>query len=217
LFGLVLDVLNDVRHCFFLLAFPAQGCSHILHRQRVRRHLRPRQCSTSHSLLTQYAHLLATCWPGHFLCRVQQLLRRSRSWSSQLRGFSWLLTHCYLFLIQTRLLRYVFVSDRHDPKPQGLTAFQLAQRILVSFILYSLYAPHPVTINPFKSALFVVYVKEREKAVHIANEGGVSPNEQFVWVLWKILKGDGNDVSGFDSCGHETSLTRATSDWTLLP
>jgi hypothetical protein len=66
---------------------------------------------------------------------------------------------------------------------------------LVSFILYSLYTPHPVTINPFKSALFVAYVREREKAVSIANEGGVSPNEQFVWVLWKILKGDGNDVS----------------------
>lgn len=72
---------------------------------------------------------------------------------------------------------------------------QLAQRILVSFILYSLYTPHPVTINPFKSALLVAYVREREKAVSIANEGGVSPNEQFVWVLWKILKGDGSDVS----------------------
>ncbi|KAF9477424.1 hypothetical protein BDN70DRAFT_907256 [Pholiota conissans] len=74
---------------------------------------------------------------------------------------------------------------------------ELAQRILVSFILYSLYTPHPVTINPFKSALFVAYVKEREKAVSIANEGGVSPNEQFVWVLWKILKGDGGDIGPY--------------------
>lgn len=72
---------------------------------------------------------------------------------------------------------------------------KLAQRILVSFILYSLYAPHPITINPFKSVLFIAYVKEREKAIEITNEGGVSPNEQLVWVLWKILKGDGNDVS----------------------
>jgi hypothetical protein len=77
------------------------------------------------------------------------------------------------------------------------TAAELPQRILVSFILYSLYAPHPVTINPFKSALFVVYTKEREKAVTTANEGGVSPNEQFVWVLWKILKGDGNDIGPY--------------------
>lgn len=52
-----------------------------------------------------------------------------------------------------------------------------------------------MTINPFKSALFVVYIKEREKAINIGNEGGVSPNEQLVWVLWKILKGDGDDVS----------------------
>lgn len=73
---------------------------------------------------------------------------------------------------------------------------QLAQRILVSFILYSLYAPHPIGINPFKSVLFVTFVKEREKAVGVAKEGEVSPNEQLVWVLWKILKGDGNDVCG---------------------
>jgi hypothetical protein len=79
-------------------------------------------------------------------------------------------------------------------------AKSLAQRILVSFILYSLYMPHPVTINPFKSALLVVYIKEREKAITIAHEGGVSPNEQFVWVLWKILKGDGNDVSNLFHC-----------------
>lgn len=71
---------------------------------------------------------------------------------------------------------------------------QLAQRILVSFILYSLYAPYPVAVNPFKSALLVTYIKEREKAVGLSKSGGISPNEQFVWVLWKILKGDGNDV-----------------------
>ena len=72
---------------------------------------------------------------------------------------------------------------------------QLATRILVSFILYSLYAPHPIAVNPFKSALYATYLSEREKAVMVAGEGGVSPNEQLVWVLWKILKGDGNDVS----------------------
>ncbi|KAH9476626.1 hypothetical protein JR316_0010539 [Psilocybe cubensis] len=91
------------------------------------------------------------------------------------------------------------LDSNTSAEQQGLTidvhVLQLAQRILVSFILYSLYTPHPVTINPFKSALLVAYVREREKAVSIANEGGVSPNEQFVWVLWKILKGDGNDVS----------------------
>ena len=74
---------------------------------------------------------------------------------------------------------------------------QLSQRILVAFLLYALYAPHPIAINPFKSVLFVTFVKEREKAVDAAQGGEVSPNEQFVWVLWKILKGDGNDVCGF--------------------
>ena len=65
------------------------------------------------------------------------------------------------------------------------------------FILYSLSmcVPHPGTVNPFKSALLVAYLREKEKAVSIANEGGVSPDEPLVWVLWKILRGDGNDVS----------------------
>ncbi|KAH7922275.1 hypothetical protein BV22DRAFT_1017641 [Leucogyrophana mollusca] len=74
---------------------------------------------------------------------------------------------------------------------------ELAQRILVSFILYSMYAPYPISINPFKSALFSTFVKERELATRAANEGGFSENEQLVWVLWKILKGDGNDIGPY--------------------
>ena len=37
----------------------------------------------------------------------------------------------------------------------GAPELHLTQRILVSFLLYSLYAPHPISINPFKSVLFV--------------------------------------------------------------
>jgi biopolymer transport protein ExbD len=65
---------------------------------------------------------------------------------------------------------------------------------MVSFILCSPYAPHPIAVNLPKSALFVAYVKEREKAVEITSDGSVSLKEQLVWMLWKILKGDGNDV-----------------------
>ena len=69
----------------------------------------------------------------------------------------------------------------------------------MSYILYSLYAPHPIAINPFKSVLYATFVKEREVAVREGNAGGVSENEQLVWVLWKILKGDGSDVSPHQS------------------
>ncbi|KAF9552091.1 hypothetical protein CPC08DRAFT_304654 [Agrocybe pediades] len=93
--------------------------------------------------------------------------------------------------------RFQLALDALLPILDSNTSAELAQRILVSFILYSLYTPHPVTINPFKSALLVAYEREREKAVAVANEGGVSPNEQFVWVLWKILKGDGNDIGPY--------------------
>ena len=77
----------------------------------------------------------------------------------------------------------------------------------MSYILYSLYAPHPIAINPFKSVLYATFVREREIAVRVANAGGISENEQLVWVLWKILKGDGSDVSPFNDhilvcCAH---------------
>ncbi|KIY49163.1 hypothetical protein FISHEDRAFT_58464 [Fistulina hepatica ATCC 64428] len=78
-----------------------------------------------------------------------------------------------------------------------LDAAEPVQRILVAFILYSMYAPHPMNINPFKSVLYSTYVREREAAIAVASTGGVSPTEQFVWVLWKILKGDGNDIAPY--------------------
>lgn len=71
---------------------------------------------------------------------------------------------------------------------------KLQKRILVSYILYSLYAPHPIAMNPFKSALVYTFTKEKDIAVKVASSGGVSENEQLVWVLWKILRGDGSDV-----------------------
>ena len=93
--------------------------------------------------------------------------------------------------------RFQVALDALLPYLDHSTSVELATRILVSFILYSLYAPHPISVNPFKSALYATYLSEREKAVMVAGEGGVSPNEQLVWVLWKILKGDGNDIGPY--------------------
>ncbi|KAJ7455022.1 hypothetical protein B0H11DRAFT_2244788 [Mycena galericulata] len=66
----------------------------------------------------------------------------------------------------------------------------LTERILVSFILFAprLYAPLLIAINPFKSVLFLTSLKVRGKALALASEGGVSPDQPFVCVLWKILK-----------------------------
>ncbi|KAI6002315.1 hypothetical protein F5J12DRAFT_842495 [Pisolithus orientalis] len=89
------------------------------------------------------------------------------------------------------------------------SSVELAQRILVSFILYSMYAPYPISLNPFKSALYATFVKERGHATQVATEGGFSENEQLVWVLWKILKGDGNDIGPYSP----STLTRSP----LLP
>ncbi|KAG6377946.1 hypothetical protein JVT61DRAFT_14740 [Boletus reticuloceps] len=89
------------------------------------------------------------------------------------------------------------------------SSIELAQRILVSFILYSMYAPYPMSLNPFKSALYATFLKERGYATVVAAEGGFSDNEQLVWVLWKILKGDGNDIGPYSP----STLTRSP----LLP
>ncbi|KAI5119255.1 hypothetical protein M0805_007258 [Coniferiporia weirii] len=71
------------------------------------------------------------------------------------------------------------------------------QRILAGYILYFLYAAHPIAINPFRSAFVEVFAREREGARVEADRGGVGENEQLVWVLWKILKGDGNDLGPY--------------------
>ncbi|KAJ7758788.1 hypothetical protein DFH07DRAFT_817946 [Mycena maculata] len=87
------------------------------------------------------------------------------------------------------------------------TPCELTDRILASFILFALYAPHPISINPFKSVLFVTFVKEREKALAVAaTNGGVAPNEPLVWVLWKILKGDGDDIGPYSPSALARSL-----------
>jgi len=90
---------------------------------------------------------------------------------------------------------------------------QLAQRIPVSFILYSMYAPYPISLNPFKSVLYATFVKERELAIEISTEGGFSEREQLVWVLWKILKGDGNDVNPILSYPY---FSHSHLDWSLF-
>jgi hypothetical protein len=50
-------------------------------------------------------------------------------------------------------------------------------------------------MNPFQSALSLTFTKEKDLATKVVAHGGASLNEQLVWVLWKILKGDGGDVS----------------------
>jgi len=52
--------------------------------------------------------------------------------------------------------------------------------------------------------------------VNVAKHGEVCPNEQLVWVLWKILKGDGNDVSIAIYVSFPKPTDSGTLDRTLL-
>ena len=60
-----------------------------------------------------------------------------------------------------------------------------------------MYAPHPIGINPFKSALYNTFIKERKLAIENQDTINSVEREQLVWVLWKILRGDGQDVRTF--------------------
>ena len=68
-----------------------------------------------------------------------------------------------------------------------------------------MYTPHPISINPFATVLHAIFVRETNKALEMEKDGGFAGNDQFVYVLWKILKGDGKDVSD-----RNTSLPRQT-------
>lgn len=56
-------------------------------------------------------------------------------------------------------------------------------------------------MNPFRTVFIEIFLRERGVARTEAERGGVSETEQLVWVLWKVLKGDGGDVrKGHKSC-----------------
>ncbi|KAF9643041.1 hypothetical protein BDM02DRAFT_3104939 [Thelephora ganbajun] len=74
---------------------------------------------------------------------------------------------------------------------------ETADRILSCYILYSMYAPHPISINPFATVLHAIFVRETNKALEMERDGSLTENDQFVYVLWKILKGDGRDIGPF--------------------
>lgn len=61
-------------------------------------------------------------------------------------------------------------------------------------------------MNPFASVLYFIFVKETDRAQTLENAGAIAENDQFVYVLWKILKGDGKDVSGV-STSHRLELS----------
>lgn len=90
---------------------------------------------------------------------------------------------------------------------------QIPQRILAAFVLHAIhvYATHD-HMNPFHDHLLRIF--ESERAIAIATSriksslvspsqrvpgsdpnGVQAENEQLVWVLWKILQGEGDDVS----------------------
>lgn len=104
--------------------------------------------------------------------------------------------HAFLQLVQPTA-RFQLALDALLPVLGSPRCEKLPQRILAAYILYSLYAPHPISINPFKSALFDTFTKERNAAVQLAGEGKASDNEQLVWVLWKVLKGDGDHLGPY--------------------
>ncbi|KZS95385.1 hypothetical protein SISNIDRAFT_483622 [Sistotremastrum niveocremeum HHB9708] len=81
--------------------------------------------------------------------------------------------------------------------PQMTSGSDYALRILSSFILFSLYTPHPISMNPFRSIILEQFLSHRAVARTHVNINDTHVNEQFIWVLWKILRGEGSDIGPY--------------------
>ncbi|KAJ7462992.1 hypothetical protein FB451DRAFT_1562400 [Mycena latifolia] len=55
-------------------------------------------------------------------------------------------------------------------------------------------SPHPIFINPFKSALSATFIQEHGDAFAAARYSRAAPNDRPVWILCRILKGEGDDL-----------------------
>ncbi|EIN03586.1 hypothetical protein PUNSTDRAFT_147016 [Punctularia strigosozonata HHB-11173 SS5] len=64
------------------------------------------------------------------------------------------------------------------------------ERVLVAYVLYALYAAYPLELNPFKSTLEETLEKER-------NSVNEDVNERVIWVLSKVLQGEGNYLGSY--------------------
>jgi hypothetical protein len=99
------------------------------------------------------------------------------------------------------------ISHNFSPIIQCLHLSQLSYRILSAYLIYALYDFHD-TPNPFYNHLIKIFDSERIMAL-TASRGHYLhkptsqqlnvqvDTEQLIWVLWKILKGEGNEVSNF--------------------
>ncbi|PCH42915.1 hypothetical protein WOLCODRAFT_138110 [Wolfiporia cocos MD-104 SS10] len=129
---------------------------------------------------------------------VKRLLSEASSWPCSTAA------HTFTHLVQ-QTSRFSVALDVLLPLLD--TSIDPAERILVSYILYSLYSSHPLSLNPFRSALYATFAHERDVAAKVASDGSVSANEQLIWVLWKILKGDGNDIGPYSPATLARSLS----------
>lgn len=82
---------------------------------------------------------------------------------------------------------------------------QAASRIASAYILYSLYTPYPIDINPFQSALLDQYQIYRLQSTS-QSVPPATQNLQLLWVIWKILDDRGADVS-ISSASDSSVLT----------
>lgn len=144
----------------------------------------------------------------HTTNQVSQLSARS----SQQPSAEFIRASVAQLLSQTHNLRCSKVAHAFSQLLPHVSRFQLALdallpsldegneatvRIIACYILYSMYAPHPISINPFVTVLHAIFVRETNKALEMERNGVPADNDQFVYVLWKILKGDGKDIGPF--------------------
>jgi hypothetical protein len=72
---------------------------------------------------------------------------------------------------------------------------QTSSRIAAAYVLYSLYSSHPISMNPFRSALLETFESENQLlSVHTPDESASILSPQLTWVLLKVLSDQGEEV-----------------------
>lgn len=72
---------------------------------------------------------------------------------------------------------------------------QVVERLVATFLLQAIYAPHPFSMNPFKPSLEELCLRERNLGREQEAAGYTPPNQALVWLLDKIIGESTEDVS----------------------
>ncbi|KAJ7437186.1 hypothetical protein FB451DRAFT_1417000 [Mycena latifolia] len=106
-------------------------------------------------------------------------------------------------LTRARSLPCSAATSAFAPLAQSASNFQLALDALLTTL---------DSQTQCESVQVETFAQERENALAAVRNGAITPNEPLVWVLWKILKGEGYDIGPYSPSALARIRTPLTLD-----